>query len=82
MILGYTQASERPPTISLYVMLKPRLMPPPSLPEQISSGELDDITRYAHRCGAHVLMGERYTCTDGGARQHHTLCHRCGTEVY
>jgi hypothetical protein len=46
-MLGYQQRSERPPALSLYMSFKPRLAPPASLPEDVISGELEDVTRHA-----------------------------------
>lgn len=48
VMLGYTQRSGRPPCLSMVVSLRPRLSPPAELPEHLLSGEMEDITRYAH----------------------------------
>lgn len=46
-MLGYRQRSERPPSLSLVMALKPRLAPPAALPEDVLSGEAEDVTRHA-----------------------------------
>ena len=47
VLLGYAQQSHQPPSLSMYLSLKPRLAPPAQLPEDVISGEGEDITRHA-----------------------------------
>jgi hypothetical protein len=47
VMLGYVQPSDRPPCISLFMSLRPRLAPPAGIPEDVISGEAEEITRHA-----------------------------------
>ncbi len=47
VLLGYTQLSERPPCVTLHMSLRPRLAPPPAVPEAVLSGEVEEVTRHA-----------------------------------
>lgn len=48
-MLGYRQASDRPPCVSLYMSLRPRLSPPANLPEDVLSAEMEDVARHARK---------------------------------
>jgi hypothetical protein len=49
VILGYYQASDRPPCIHLSLALRPHVVPPSLVEEERISGEAEDITVLAQR---------------------------------
>lgn len=64
VLLGYRQQSERPACLSLNMSLKPRLAPPASTPEDVLSGEMEDVTRHARRWVAEANVLHAVTCCD------------------
>ncbi|KAG2484062.1 hypothetical protein HYH03_017082 [Edaphochlamys debaryana] len=56
VILGYVQTSERPPTISVFLTMRPRLAAPAGeVDERITSGEQEQVNRHAQRWLAELL---------------------------
>jgi hypothetical protein len=49
VLLGYVQGSGRPPSLTLYLTLQPRLAPPAEPDEERVSGEQEDVARHARK---------------------------------
>jgi coiled-coil and C2 domain-containing protein 2A len=49
VIIGYDQDSGRPPSLHVYITLRPRLAPPVTSSEELVAGESDEVVRHARK---------------------------------